>query len=169
MIARTCNFCQEAFMAEAREARRGNAKFCSRTCSSKNRVSKLPKPDPNVSCAFCDTKFYLNPSKQRNSKSGLFFCCREHKDFAQRIGGIREIMPPHYGTSPSPDYRELAFSNLPNMCAHCGYSEHVGILEVNHKDLNRSNNSLENLEILCPNCHQAFHYISKTGRYSKMK
>ena len=41
-------------------------------------------------------------------------------------------------------------------CEECGISEWNGkeiILELHHKDGKHSNNKLENLQILCPNCH----------------
>lgn len=41
-------------------------------------------------------------------------------------------------------------------CEICGLSEWQGVklpLELHHKDTNHYNNDLENLQILCPNCH----------------
>ena len=41
-------------------------------------------------------------------------------------------------------------------CEICGISEWQGVklpLELHHKDTNHYNNNLENLQILCPNCH----------------
>lgn len=41
-------------------------------------------------------------------------------------------------------------------CCRCGLTEWLGNpipLELHHKDGDKNNNSLENLEILCPNCH----------------
>ena len=41
-------------------------------------------------------------------------------------------------------------------CEHCGTTTWLGQpinLEVHHKDGDRTNNSLENLQLLCPNCH----------------
>lgn len=41
-------------------------------------------------------------------------------------------------------------------CEQCGLSEWRGNkipLELHHKDGNRFNNNLDNLEIVCPNCH----------------
>lgn len=167
MIARTCNFCQETFDADPREVRRGNAKFCSRECSSKGRARR--QVENNVTCALCNKEFYMSESKKLNSKSGLFFCCRSHKDQAQRLGGIKEIMPHHYGTAREPEYRKLAISFYGQTCMRCGYDRVPGILEVNHINLDRSDNSLGNLEVLCPNCHQEFHYALGTGRYAKKK
>ena len=51
-------------------------------------------------------------------------------------------------------------------CEMCGNSEWMGIpitLELHHKDGNRYNNNIENLQILCPNCH------SLTPNHSKKK
>ena len=41
-------------------------------------------------------------------------------------------------------------------CERCGLKEWQGFgipLELHHKDGNKKNNDLSNLEILCPNCH----------------
>lgn len=43
-----------------------------------------------------------------------------------------------------------------NKCEICGVSVWQGVqlpLELHHKDCNHYNNSLSNLQILCPNCH----------------
>jgi 5-methylcytosine-specific restriction endonuclease McrA len=51
------------------------------------------------------------------------------------------------------NYRKLAFGYYAPICAHCGFGV-PEILEVAHLDGNRQNNALENLAILCPNCHK---------------
>lgn len=164
MIPRICIGCQVEFLADKREVRRGNAKYCTLSCSSKNRPRPIKKP--NVFCSHCNIEFYMSESKKRNSKSGLFFCCREHKDISQRLGGIKEIMPPHYGSAGVPSYREKAFELLKNECNVCGYNKHLEVLEVNHIDKNRSNNDISNLEILCPTHHQEFHFLDRSGRWA---
>ncbi len=45
-------------------------------------------------------------------------------------------------------------------CEICGYNKIRDILEVHHRDGNRKNNTMENLEIRCPNCHKEHHYGS---------
>jgi 5-methylcytosine-specific restriction endonuclease McrA len=47
--------------------------------------------------------------------------------------------------------------NMISKCERCGYSEHPEILGVHHKDRNRHNNDLSNLEVLCPTCHSLEH------------
>jgi 5-methylcytosine-specific restriction endonuclease McrA len=42
-------------------------------------------------------------------------------------------------------------------CERCEYDEMPEILGVHHKDRNRKNNDLSNLEVLCPNCHSLEH------------
>lgn len=46
-------------------------------------------------------------------------------------------------------------------CERCGYSK-VEILQVHHRDRNRNNNDLSNLELICPNCHYEEHYLEKS-------
>lgn len=52
-----------------------------------------------------------------------------------------------------------------NKCEECGIVEWNGkpiTLQLHHVDGNRSNNKLENLQILCPNCHtQTDNYAGK--------
>jgi len=159
MITRQCKQCQEEFQPDPREVKRGNGYFCSLSCSAKfnslKRSAKLNKP--NVSCAYCQKRFYKSPSKQKKSKSGLFFCCRAHKDLANRLDGIKAIHPPHFGQDNSRHYRTLALRKLPNRCNRCPYDKFVEALVVHHKDHDRSNNKLSNLEVLCPTCHWEHH------------
>ena len=57
-------------------------------------------------------------------------------------------------------------------CEKCGIFEWMGIklpLELHHKDGNHFNNNLDNLEILCPNCHsiQEGNSGANIGKYSQ--
>lgn len=52
--------------------------------------------------------------------------------------------------------RRLLSEQLGELCGHCGITEWNGkpiTLEVNHIDGQAYNNVLDNLELLCPNCH----------------
>lgn len=61
-------------------------------------------------------------------------------------------------------------------CAECGISDYNGkeiVLDCDHKDGNSENNSVENLRLLCPNCHsQTSTYKNKNignGRQHRRK
>lgn len=160
-IKQNCLNCQKEFNARSQDVNRGFGKFCNSSCASIYNQAHRIKPESNVICAFCNTKFYLNESKKRGSKSGLYFCCRAHKDAAQRIGGIKEIMPNHYGTAQANDsahYRRIVFSVKPKQCERCNYNTHEAAIIVHHRDRNRMNDAIENLEVLCANCHAIEHY-----------
>ncbi len=62
------------------------------------------------------------------------------------------INSPNYKTGIS-SYRAKIITDT-STCNRCGFAE---VLEVHHKDRNRLNNSIDNLEILCPNCHAMEH------------
>ena len=114
-----------------------------------------------VECAYCHKKFLKLKSRLKNSKSGLYFCCREHKDLAQRLDSGKEfniLRPDHYGKISDNKYRENAFRRYEHKCAICGYNEEPKILQVHHIDENRQNNNIDNLIILCPNCHAKITY-----------
>ncbi|WP_291321663.1 HNH endonuclease signature motif containing protein [Desulfonatronospira sp.] len=51
------------------------------------------------------------------------------------------------------NYRKLAFDAYDPLCAHCGFGV-PAVLEVAHIDGDRTNNAVDNLVILCPNCHK---------------
>ena len=160
--------CGLPYMSEQRYLNRGQGLTCSRACGSilagrKRTVKRVP----NVACAYCGSEFYKRPAHFAGSKSGMFFCSREHKDAAQRLGGVKEIMPSHYGTAKVPEYRKLAFLVYEHRCADCGWDKYPDVLEVNHINCDRSDNSIENLELLCPTCHRVFHYLDGSGPWAK--
>jgi 5-methylcytosine-specific restriction endonuclease McrA len=138
--------------------RENRAHYICPLCQKENIDKKYEKNRTEVECAYCHKKFLKQNSKLENSKTGLYFCCREHKDLAQRLESgseFEKMRPEHYGTTmlDSCDYRKKAFYIYEHKCAVCGYDEEENILQVHHIDENRQNNDIENLIILCPNCH----------------
>lgn len=59
-------------------------------------------------------------------------------------------------------YRSKALKHYGHVCNKCGELNPI-VLEVHHKDRDRCNNSIDNLVVLCANCH----LIEHRGRYSK--
>ena len=62
-------------------------------------------------------------------------------------------------------YRTAIFAEKEAKCERCGYDEVPQILIAHHKNRNRTDNALENLEILCPTCHESEHFRNKDGRF----
>ena len=124
-------------------------------CQEEDQFAKRLEDRVEVECAYCGKKFLKSKSSLEKSKSGLYFCCREHKDLAQKLesGDKFETMrPEHYGSKLA--YRKNAFRAYETACAICGYDEDIDLLEVHHIDEDRQNNQIENLIILCPICHR---------------
>ena len=56
------------------------------------------------------------------------------------------------------------------VCERCGLKEWMGKpipLELHHKDFNHYNNNLDNLQILCSNCHMQVHGYSNVTKPKK--
>ena len=53
-------------------------------------------------------------------------------------------------------------------CERCGYQK-VPILQVHHKDRDRQNNELSNLELICANCHAEEHYLENSWWSGRMQ
>ena len=103
-------------------------------------------------------KIYRTPRDIKNSKSKKFFCsfsCHcawENKNV--RCG----INAPNWIAGESA-YRDLISRHkIPVKCIKCGISD-KRVLIVHHKDGNRKNNNIENLERLCCNCHAIVHSL----------
>ena len=78
-----------------------------------------------------------------------------------------------YGTFTTHSYKKKGQSSQKPLialrgrkCECCGITEWMGQpinLEIHHKDGDRTNNSLENLQLLCPNCHSYTPTFTKSG------
>lgn len=170
MVKVNCSVCGKEFERESKEVKRSERKGykhnCSKECALMSiSVSNTKDKIPNVECAQCGKCFYKPKSRIENS-NGYHFCNRKCKDKAQKIGGIRGIMPSHYGEFPGVfTYRVYALAHYGSKCQRCGYDKYVQVLEVHHKDRNRLNNAIENLEVLCCNCHSEDHYLHGDGKF----
>lgn len=153
--------CTTSFEARQTDLDRGHAKYCSRKCFGEHRTilnnAKPPKL-PNLTCDYCGTNFYRNPSKLRNSKHGFKFCNRKCKELAQSDEQFKIMAPDHYHTANGKyDYRKRALKLYGCQCALCQYDDFEDVLHVHHIDKNRNNNVVENLIVLCPTCHVEVH------------
>jgi hypothetical protein len=149
-----CKICGREFYVKPFHAKKGWGKYCSIKCRSKAQFN-----GKWVKCVNCGKKIYRTPRDYRKSKSKRFFCsvsCHcswENKNV--RCG----VNSPNWVAGESA-YRDLMRRNkIPLECKGCGISDNR-VLIVHHKDGNRKNNNIDNLEWLCCNCHA----ISHTGK-----
>lgn len=110
-------------------------------------------------------------------KMGIEYAGQQAKK-GQYKGGNEYIPASYYieNNFPIPSHRlkeKIIRDGLKqDCCEKCGVSEWMGVklpLELHHKDGNHFNNQLENLEILCPNCHsiQEGNSGANIGKYSQ--
>lgn len=145
-----CKQCGATFSARKADLKRGRGLFCSRKCNGQHQKENRIKPKANVSCATCGTEFYKSSYRQKQSKSGLFFCNKKCKAEAQKVGGLKEMQLEHYNTN----YRTICFTHHKKECVVCGEDR---IVSVHHYDENHNNNDPNNLVPLCPTHHQYVH------------
>lgn len=144
----SCEICSVVFKRQKRLLK-------THTCSAKCR-SLLQGTQIKTECAHCGKDVYRSKSKIEATQSGLSFCNRLCKEAAQKYNTA--IQPDHYGNGNGEfSYRQKAIEEFGASCNECGYKDNIKALDVHHKDKNRSNNNLNNLEVLCCNCHAIKH------------
>ena len=151
-----CKSCGKEFEVSARifnsYIKNGWNFYCSSECRSLGRQRKTKHI-----CAFCGKEFERIPSAKK-SKNGLYFCSQScaasYNNSHYRLGENN----PNYidGSYKSSHYAKIAFRNYKHKCAVCGLDEEC-CLQVHHIDCDRGNDSLDNLIILCANCHCRVH------------
>ena len=107
----------------------------------------------NMNCINCS-----NILKKNATKFCSFKCNKEYeyKEYIKRW--LNNEVTGTIGTKPKPSkhiYRFFRENN--NICSECGITNKWNnknlVLEIDHIDGDRNNNSFDNLRVLCPNCH----------------
>ena len=124
-------------------------------CKAENIQNKYKNQQKLCICDYCNKEYTRAFSKAKKSKHGFNFCSRTCKDKAQQIESgdkFISMRPKHYNLDNN--YRKKAFKYYEHKCAICDWNEDEDMLEVHHIDEDRSNNSINNLLILCSICHR---------------
>lgn len=120
--------------------------FCSLTCYGK--FCRKEKP-----CLVCGKPILAGLNKQTCSRS----CSNKHRiGIRYKLGGPRKDKVKAYKMLKIRLIKERG-----EACERCGFKK-FEILVIHHKDRDRSHNELENLELICPNCHAEEHYFEKS-------
>lgn len=132
-----CLNCVKEFFAPLK----ANAKYCSRECMGLHKRTRV-----KISCFRCFEKFERHPNRVRE----INYCSRACKEEDQQVGGPLAL--PHYKDGVH-DYRSRAFRCHGKKCIQCGFDKDERMLDVHHKDSDRRNPHISNLEVLCVWCH----------------
>ncbi len=136
-ITANCNECGTEFTHIA--SRANKAKYCSPKCYHK---AMHKKGSVENSCAHCGKKFLSSPSEKRK------YCSR---------ACVNKVAKSKWVPTFTTVRKTMLARGMVLKCERCGYDAEQKILGVHHKDRNRKNNDLSNLEVLCPNCHSLEH------------
>ncbi len=138
----TCAICSVEFLVIPFRAK--TAKYCSRKCYYQSQYKQTEHH-----CSHCGKAVMRRTWDGRHYKS--FYCsieCRHNNrrksDDATTSTAIRSWMKRR---------------GWLEKCERCGLDSPKQILVIHHKNRDRKNNTRENLECLCPNCHATEHYV----------
>jgi len=154
MITLICLYCKKDF--SVKPYRKDKAICCSRKClwhiTREKRepfrlnkiIGKTAHNNKSVAykCLFCNKEFFDSPSRKRK------YCSKQCVNKP-----IKELWKAKFTTVR----KNMIRRGMVNECKKCGYNQFPEILGIHHIDENRENNSLENLIVLCPNCHSLEH------------
>lgn len=147
-------------------------KFCSSSCSTIYNNKLREKKETNIiSCKNCSKDILLSKNINR------VFCSKKcHRDYEydERIILWKQNKLTGYkgkNKSIAPWLRKYLFNLRGAKCERCGWDvvhpiDGKPLVEINHIDGNAENNSENNLEILCPNCHSMTHNFRARNKNS---
>ncbi len=135
--------------------------FCSHSCSAKFYNKINIKDIKIIHCKIC----------QKQTSNHKIFCSKECNT-KNRINKLQN------NELKSGAAKQVLIIKNGEKCMKCGWCQIHPItnkvpIELNHIDGDANNNSLENLELLCPNCHSLTHNFralnKKSSRVNRYK
>lgn len=136
-IYKICPKCSKNFDAYSKW---GERKFCSRSCANSRKHSNETKQKISIGVkSEFDSIPIIEQEKRRKQSSDKIRLVNSTKDYTLTYGIKKRVL-----------------LEQDHKCNRCGLSEWLGehlILELEHKDGNHTNDSRNNVECLCPNCH----------------
>lgn len=127
-------------------------KFCNNSCAASY----------NNKCKEKKHKYCLNCGEEMSLRNQMYCSLKcqqeyQYKEYIERWkNGEENGLSGQYGISKI--LKKYLFKKYNNKCSKCGWGEINQFtgnipLEIHHKDGNYLNNTEDNLELLCPNCH----------------
>ena len=146
-----CLVCNKAIYKRPLEIKRNQGRvFCSMSCYG----ISCRKEGPCVVCG----KMILAGLNKRTCSRG---CANTH-----RAGIKYKIGRPRDKVRSQQALKTRLLEDRGKSCERCNYGKYQ-ILQVHHKNRDRKNNGLKNLELVCPNCHAEEHYLKNSWLNNK--
>lgn len=146
-----CSVCKKLIYRRPSQINKG-AVFCSMACYGIACRKEVP-------CLVCGKLILAGLNKKTCSRS----CANKYRE------GIKyKIGSPKDKVKSQRALKLRLLKERGKKCEKCNYSKYQ-ILEVHHKNRNRGNNELENLELICPNCHAEEHLLEKSWLTKRLK
>ncbi|MDD5721002.1 MAG: HNH endonuclease signature motif containing protein [Candidatus Pacebacteria bacterium] len=161
-------------------------------------MAEAYKRNPNTNCSICKKEIYRRPSEIAANK-GRVFCspacygislrkeipcsmcgkliltglnkktCSRSCANKYRTGIKYKIGRPSKSKVKSQQLLKLRLLKVRGKkCEKCDYDKYE-ILQVHHKNRDRNNNELKNLELICPNCHYEEHFLKNSWLKNKLE
>lgn len=99
--------------------------------------------------------------------------CKVFQPSAKSLANHKKFCSRNFEELGRRNKRDLLIKESNYSCSKCGFNktreDGKSILEIDHIDGDHTNNTRENLRVLCPNCHALTHNFRNWGRSSKQK
>ena len=160
-----CKQCQKPL--SYMDAVRKNKKiFCSCSCAATyNNLRKERKYGLSKQCLYCGKGIdRTNRHHRAYNKYCNHICSHNHRIQRTLDAWLKDNSQPIFKKA----LKRYLLDKVDNKCEQCSWSKKNpttgnSALELHHKDGNPKNNCVNNLEILCPNCH------SLTSNFKRIK
>ncbi len=136
-----CSICKKEIYRRPSVLSLNNGRaYCDQVCYGKSCRKE-------ISCLVCKSPILAGANKKTCSREcsninrkGTLYTRSQTKDKVKQNRTLKKILLKERGRK----------------CERCSYKKYE-ILHVHHIDRDRKNNSLKNLELICPNCHAVEH------------